>query len=289
MAFYTPLRYPGGKSKLSYYIKALIEENNLFDGHYVEPYAGGAGVAIELLMQEYVRKIHINDIDPAIHGFWHSVLYETEGLCRLINDTPVNMTTWHAQKTVIANSANHSQLELGFATFFLNRTNRSGILKAGVIGGKEQAGKWKLDVRYQKDDLLSRILSIADYGSRILIYNRDAADFIRNIPSDINSNSLIYLDPPYYVKGQDLYRNFYCHDDHVEIMQELKRSKVKNWIVSYDNASEIRYIYNDFRMIEYSLQYTAQQKKIGEEVMIFSDVIRIPCIEVGKTSKSLVA
>jgi len=289
MAFYTPLRYPGGKGKLSYYVKALIKENNLFDGHYVEPYAGGAGVAIELLMQEYVRKIHINDIDPAVYGFWYSVLYETEGLCRLISDTPVNMTTWHEQKAVIASPNNHSLLELGFATFFLNRTNRSGILKAGVIGGKEQAGKWKLDVRYQKDGLLGRILSIADYESRIVLHNRDTADFIRNVPSDISTNALVYLDPPYYVKGQDLYRNFYCHDDHVEIMQELNSSKIKNWIVSYDNASEIRRLYKNFRMIEYSLQYTAQQKKIGEEVMIFSNEICIPNIELGKNSKLLVA
>jgi DNA adenine methylase len=279
MAFYTPLRYPGGKGKLSYYVKALIKENNLFDGHYVEPYAGGAGVAIELLMQEYVRKVHINDIDPAVYGFWYSVLYETEGLCRLISDTPVNMTTWHEQKGVITSPNNHTLLELGFATFFLNRTNRSGILKAGVIGGKEQAGKWKLDVRYQKDGLLGRILSIADYESRIVLHNRDTADFIRNVPSDINTNALVYLDPPYYVKGQDLYRNFYSHDDHVEIMQELNNSKIKNWIVSYDNASEIRDLYKNFRMIEYSLQYTAQQKKIGEEVMIFSNEICIPSIK----------
>ncbi len=289
MAFYTPLRYPGGKGKLAYYVKALIKENNLFDGHYVEPYAGGAGVAIELLMQEYVRKIHINDIDPAVHGFWYSVLHETEGLCRLISDTPVNMKTWHEQKAVIASPNNHTLLELGFATFFLNRTNRSGILKAGVIGGKEQAGKWKLDVRYQKDGLLGRILSIADYESRIVLHNRDTADFIRNVPSDINTNALVYLDPPYYVKGQDLYRNFYCHDDHVEIMQELNSSKIKNWIVSYDNASEIRGLYKNFRMIEYSLQYTAQQKKIGEEVMIFSNKICIPSIGLGKSSKLLVA
>lgn len=289
MAFYTPLRYPGGKGKLAYYVKALIEENNLHDGHYVEPYAGGAGVAIELLMQEYVRKIHINDIDPAVHGFWHSVLYETDALCALINDTPVDMATWHEQKSIIADPVNHSLLELGFATFFLNRTNRSGILKAGVIGGKEQAGKWKLDVRYQKADLLGRINNIAGYESRIVLSNRDTADLIRFLPTDIHKNALVYLDPPYYVKGQDLYRNFYSHNDHVEIMEALRGSEIRNWIVSYDNADQIREIYKDFRMIEYSLQYTAQQKKVGEEVMIFSNELRIPERQLGKQAHLLVA
>ncbi|HAY93871.1 DNA adenine methylase, partial [Shewanella sp.] len=81
MAFYTPLRYPGGKGKLAYYLKALIQENNLLDCHYIEPFAGGAGVAFELLMQEYVRKVTINDIDPAIHAFWFSVLNHTDEFC----------------------------------------------------------------------------------------------------------------------------------------------------------------------------------------------------------------
>lgn len=289
MAFYTPLRYPGGKGKLAYYVKALIKENNLFDGHYVEPYAGGAGVALELLMQEYVRKIHINDIDPAVYGFWHSVLFETEELCRLIHDKHVDMDTWYEQKAVLADMTNHSLLELGFATFFLNRTNRSGILKAGVIGGKNQAGKWKLDVRYKKDELLRRISEIADYQSRIVLHNKDSAELIRNIPIDVDTNFLVYLDPPYYVKGQDLYRNFYTHKDHLEIMNSLKSSGIKNWIVSYDNADEIREIYNEFRMIEYSLQYTAQQKRVGEEVMIFSDEIVIPNVVLGKDTAKLVA
>ncbi|NHQ84871.1 DNA adenine methylase [Iodobacter sp. HSC-16F04] len=282
MAFYTPLRYPGGKGKLAYYVKSLIEENNLHDGHYVEPYAGGAGVAIELLMQEYVRKIHINDIDPAVHGFWHSVLYETDELCRLINDTPVNMATWHEQKAIISDTINHSLLEIGFATFFLNRTNRSGILKAGVIGGKEQSGKWKLDVRYTKKNLLERITKIAAYESRIILHNKDTADLIKNLPADLHKNALVYLDPPYYIKGQDLYRNFYCHNDHIEIMLALSQSKILNWIVSYDNAEQIREIYRDFRKIEYSLQYSAQNKTVGEEVMIFSSKIKIPEIHLGK-------
>ncbi|MGL5741778.1 MAG: DNA adenine methylase [Legionella sp.] len=279
MAFYTPLRYPGGKGKLSYYVKAIIEKNELFDEHYLEPFAGGAGVALELLIQEYVRKIHINDIDPAIYSFWHAVLNTTDELCRLINDTPVNMDSWLKQKTLLSKTGNHSNLEIGFATFFLNRTNRSGILKAGVIGGKNQSGKWKIDVRYQKEDLIKRIKLISNYASRIYLTNKDATEFIKSIPDGAKKSSLVYLDPPYYTKGQDLYRNFYNHSDHVEVMKSLTNSGFENWIVSYDNTHEIRNIYKDFRMIEYSLQYTAQNKKIGEEVMFFSNNLSIPDIK----------
>ncbi|VVS91040.1 DNA adenine methylase [Desulfoluna spongiiphila] len=289
MRFYTPLRYPGGKGKLSYYIKAIIEENRLHDGHYIEPYAGGAGVAIELLMLEYVRTIHINDIDPAVYGFWHSVLNNTDELCQRISDTTVNMETWFAQKDVLKNTDKHSLLEIGFATFFLNRTNRSGILNAGVIGGKAQAGKWKMDVRYNKKNLIDRIQDIAEYDSRIAIYNVDATQFVQDIPDSIHSKALVYLDPPYYNKGQGLYRNYYEHDDHVEVMKALKDSDIANWIVTYDNTLEIKEIYDQFRMIEYDLQYTAQQKKVGGEVMIYSDKITLPGIPIGKQEIKLSA
>ncbi|WP_114195274.1 DNA adenine methylase [Edaphovirga cremea] len=276
MKYYTPLRYPGGKGKLSYFIKDVIEINNLNDGVYVEPYAGGAGIALELLLQEYVRKIHINDIDYAIYSFWHSVIHDAENLCRLIHDAQVNMDAWSFYRNILANPCQFSQLEVGFAAFFLNRTNRSGILKAGVIGGKAQEGLWKMDVRFNRIDLIKRIESIADYNQRISISNLDTLDFLDEVEYLDQNKTLLYLDPPYYIKGQGLYRNFYNHDDHVSVMSKLKRTKFPFWLVSYDNAEEIKKIYKDFDKIEYSLQYTAQQKRVGEEVMIFSPKIVVP-------------
>lgn len=276
MKFYTPLRYPGGKGKLSYFIKDVLEINGLNDGVYVEPYAGGAGIALELLLQEYVRKIYINDIDYAIYCFWHSVINDPENLCRLIFDAKVDIDAWMKHKLVLANSSEYSPVEVGLSAFFLNRTNRSGILKAGVIGGKSQGGKWRMDVRFNKLDLVGRIQAIAEYGSRINIFNLDTLDFLDEISFLDERKTLLYLDPPYYMKGQGLYRNFYNHDDHVMVMEKLRESKFPYWLVSYDNAIEIKNIYKDFSKIEYSLQYTAQQKKVGEEVMIFSPRILVP-------------
>jgi DNA adenine methylase len=282
MAFYTPLRYPGGKGKLSYYVKSVIEHNGLLDGTYIEPYAGGASVAIELLLEEYVRNIIINDIDPAIYSFWSSVLEHTEELCKKINDVNVTMDSWYEQKEIISYPEKHSKVDLGFATFFLNRTNRSGILKAGVIGGKEQKGKWTLDVRFNKLDLINRISKISKYKSRIKVFNRDTLELIENEPALTSENTLIYLDPPYYVKGQGLYRNYYVHDDHLKIRNALSSANIKYWLVSYDNADEIKELYREFRQDEYSLQYTAQDKKNGEEVMIFSNELNIPPVRLGK-------
>lgn len=283
MAFFTPLRYPGGKGKLAYYVKALIEHNDLQDGHYVEPYAGGAGVALDLLFNEYVQYIHINDIDPAIFAFWNVVVNNSDQLCQRIIDINVTIEEWEKQKKII-NSNNSNELDLAFATFFLNRTNRSGILKAGVIGGKAQAGKWTLDVRYNKDDLVKRIQRIAKYRDRIHVYNQDTLALLKTLPQSLPDNTLIYLDPPYYEKGQGLYRNFYNHQDHVEIKKAVDNIKRIPWIVSYDNAPAITEIYQNYRSDVFDLQYTAQTKRVGSEIMIYSDNLLIPKAILGKTA-----
>lgn len=274
-AFSTPLRYPGGKGKFAYFIKRIFEQNNLLDGEYIEPYAGGAGVALELLFHEFASKIHINDVDPAIYSFWKSAVFYTEDLCRLIHDSPVTIENWHRQKQVLSNTQDHSFIDVAFATFFLNRTNRSGILNAGVIGGLQQSGKWKLDVRYNKKDLISRIELIGRFKNRINVYNLDALELFDKITPSLPPKSLIYLDPPYYVKGSGLYRNFYEHQDHVRIADTLKSVK-HNWIVSYDSVDEIKKIYSEYRQDEYLLSYTAHNKKKGAEVMIYGPSIDIP-------------
>lgn len=285
-AFSTPLRYPGGKGKFSHFVKQIFETNDLLDGHYVEPYAGGAGVALELLFHEYASHIHINDLDPAIYSFWLAAVHHTEELCKLIYDTPVTIENWHEQKKVLLNIEQHSLLEVALATFYLNRTNRSGILKAGVIGGLAQSGKWKLDVRYNKDDLTRRIELIGRFKNRIHVYNMDAVALLEDIVPSLPSKTLLYLDPPYYLKGSGLYRNFYGHDDHVKIASVLNNVK-SPWIVSYDNVHQIKEIYEQYRQDEYFLSYTAQDKKKGSEVMIYGPDVVIPYLALNKFDEKI--
>ena len=175
--FYSPLRYPGGKGRLSQYVIDLIEMNSLTGGHYVEPYAGGAGIAITLLYLEYVSHIHLSDLSKSVFSFWCSVKTEPEAMCRLIKDTPVTVREWERQKA-IQTSPDADMLALGFSTFFLNRTNRSGILRGGIIGGRKQTGAWKIDTRFKREVLIQRIEKIASYGPRISLYNKDAAEFL---------------------------------------------------------------------------------------------------------------
>ncbi|EJG0762267.1 DNA adenine methylase [Vibrio parahaemolyticus O5:K30] len=265
--FYSPLRYPGGKSKLTAYIVETLKLNELEGGTYVEPFAGGCAIAWYLLLEGHVKKVWVNDLDPAIHSFWYSVLYRTDELCQLIQDTEVTIDEWHKQKHIYANE--NDVLLLGFSTFFLNRTNRSGIIKAGVIGGLEQTGNYLLDCRYQKDTLIAKIRAIAERVEDINLTNLDATHFIDEYLSSIDGPCLVNIDPPYYVKGKGLYQNFYEHDDHYRLYESVKRIK-HPWIVTYDDTPEITGIYAEFEPQPFGLTYTAQTKRKGSELIIHS-------------------
>jgi DNA adenine methylase len=274
---FTPLRYPGGKAKLAAYVKRLMKENRLLDGEYAEPYAGGAAIALELLFEEYVSRIHINDISRPVHAFWKSVLNHTDELCRLVLDTPLKVTAWDKQKRVLENAADQDDISLGFATFFLNRTNRSGILNGGIIGGRDQNGPWKIDARFNAAELVHRIESIAKMRSRISLTRQDALKFLRAGVVKWPKQTLIYLDPPYYIKGRDLYYDFYQHKDHEGVALFIIKNIIRQkWIVSYDNVQPICDLYQGARNVVYDIGYSARAASKGSEVMFFCDDLKIP-------------
>ena len=276
MEFLSPLRYPGGKAKVSNFVQCLIKENALLDGIYVEPYVGGGSVALSLLFNEYVKDIYINDKDISIYAFWHSVLYESDALCKLIKDTPINIDTWFKLKKYQIDKENTDLLDLGFSTFFLNRTNRSGILKAGVIGGYDQTGNYKIDARFNKEDLIKRIQRITDYADRIHLTNEDAVILVKRLDIELPHNTLFYLDPPYHVKGKGLYMNYYNNQDHQDIANAINKIGNHKWIVSYDNTPFITKLYSKYRKQTFELNYSASNSGKGEEIMIFCDNIIIP-------------
>ena len=282
MNFYSPLRYPGGKGKISNLIKKIFEENILLDGVYVEPYAGGASIALTLLFEEFASKIIINDFDRSIYAFWYCVLYDTERFCDLIDTTPINVESWQKQKKIQQLKTSIDLLQLGFSTFFLNRTNRSGIIKAGVIGGNNQEGNYKIDARFNKADLKKRILKIAQYRDRIELFNLDAIELINQIRQRLPDKTLIYFDPPYYFKGKDLYVNHYKHEDHVLVSEMITGLNEHRWLVSYDNTIEIKNLYNDENQFEYKLTYSLVNATVGDEVMFYHKDILIP----PRTAKS---
>jgi len=274
---FTPLRYPGGKARFAPLIAEVIQRNGLEGGHYLEPYAGGAGVALVLLFDGVVEHVHINDADPAVAVFWRVATRSTRELIDLVANEPVTMDAWHHWRAIMLGEKNGSELERGFATLFMNRTNRSGILKGGVIGGKSQAGVYKVDERFMRDELCLRLERIGQHSELINIYEEDAYELLLRCHQLLPKRSLVYLDPPYYVKGEGLYRNFYQHQDHLKIARLLGSTRFRRpWVVSYDAAEEIRDMYAYARSMSYGLHYTAQRRYTGSEVMFFSHRLVAP-------------
>lgn len=278
----TPLRYPGGKSQLIPFVIELLKENDLFYGEYAEPYAGGSGIAMKLLLDGYVDRIYLNDVDPAIYCFWYSVLNRTDVLCKLIEETEVTIDEWHKQRQVYLKMDSSREVEFGFSTLFLNRTNRSGIIKAGVIGGFDQTGNYKLDCRFNKPDLIRKIRRIASYRTQINISQLDAVEFINNVVPDTSPSTLINLDPPYFGKGPELYTNFYRPDDHA-ILAKAVSSIQRHWMVTYDDVPEIRNLYKQYATYSSSLNYSAQLKRVGTELLVLGPSLHAPkSIELAK-------
>lgn len=274
MQFVTPLRYPGGKGRLTQFVADLMQANGLVGGHYVEPFAGGCGVGLSLLTLEYASHVHINDLNRSVHAFWQAVLEDSDELCSRISRKRVSMAEWHRQRA-IQQDPDADPMDLAFSTFFLNRVNRSGIILGGVIGGKDQEGPWKLDARYNKKDMIARIEHIAELRSRITLYNLDAAKLIKNVLPKLPKRMLCYLDPPYYVKGKGLYEDHYQHEDHAAIAKLVAKLE-RPWIVSYDNTPEIRSFYSAFRKRTFGLRYSAQARYEGAEIMFYSAGLKIP-------------
>lgn len=270
----SPLRYPGGKAKMYTQILNLLEKNNLLNKTYIEPFAGGCGLALLLLKNKKVDKLILNDIDRSIFAFWDSVLNRTDELCELIEKSNITLEEREKQKLIQFNKENTNLLELGFSTFFLNRVNHSGIIKGGPIGGVSQSGSYKLDCRFNKANLIKQIREIAMYRDKIKFYNLDVLDFIENILSKESKEEFVFLDPPYYKKGPGLYVNFYKHENHEELAKIVEINLKQNWIVTYDNVEPVKKMYKKFRQKEFDITYTLQTKGKGKEVMIFSNSLK---------------
>lgn len=270
----SPLRYPGGKSKLYNLIRPIVTHNvHGASRTYVEPFAGGAGLALQLLFNGDVDHLVLNDIDYNIFCFWDTCLHNAEELCFLIDNCNINMDTWSLQRTIYDNPAEHSRLEVAFSTFFLNRCNVSGIIRGGPIGGHNQTGNYGLDARFNREDLQRKIRHIFRERDRIEFFNMDAHSLILNILPRYNINcTILNIDPPYVKKGPLLYENSFTVDDHAKLAHAIENLNYK-WIVTYDECDTIYSLYSCFRKEIITLDYSIGNTKSGRELIIYSDSI----------------
>ena len=271
MSTISPLRYPGGKAKFYNNIIKIFNDNNIEKPIYCEAFAGGAGLALLLLKNNIVDKLILNDIDKSIYCFWKSILDFNKEFCEMINSVNIDLVEREIQKKIQKNkdildlTKKSDVLKLGFSTFFLNRVNRSGIIRAGVIGGIEQNGNYKMNCRFNKNNLIERIKEINKYKKKIEFYNLDAIDFLKKIEN--KKKIFIFFDPPYFQKGKDLYTNFYMIEDHINLAKHISNLK-QDWITTYDNTEEIKEIYSEFQIKEFDILYSLEQKRKAKELLI---------------------
>jgi DNA adenine methylase len=265
----SPLRYPGGKSKIYDKVRNLIITNGFEDRTYVEPFAGGFGIGIGLLCEDIVKAVILNDFDSHIYHFWHSVLNDTDNLIKLIIDTPITIEEREKQKKNY-DDVNIDPLADGFATLFLNRVNFSGVIKGGPIGGHEQTGIYKLDCRFNKTDICEKIDSIAKLKRKIKLYNNDAAYLIRRNLMKMKAPMFLNIDPPYVIKGSQLYTNYFANGDHLNLQQIIVKHLDGKfpWIITYDDCPLVRKLYQQFHMEEYEITHNAGGSVIGKELVI---------------------
>lgn len=270
----SPLRYPGGKCLLYSRLRTIIRENHLTSSVYVEPYAGGAGVALALLVSGQVERIAINDLDPAVFAFWNAVVTQPDEFTALVNSVELSVDEWERQREVYLTSARDDHLPLGFATFYLNRTNRSGVLNGGPIGGKDQTGNYKIDARFNREGLAERIRLIALHADRIAVTNEDGLRVIERYSG--RDDAFIYADPPYFEKAGSLYRNAFQDSDHRALSDCLKGVQRAKWILTYDNVPQVAELYSDLRRRLFALNYSLHRVMKASEIMVFSPELSIP-------------
>lgn len=275
----SPLRYPGGKGSLSAFLSDLLELNDLTGCAYYEPYAGGAGAALNLLCQGAVSRVHINDADPRVFALWRALLDDNERFIERIQTVSLNIDEWRLQRQICAAADGDDIFLLGFSAFYMNRCNRSGVLKgAGPIGGYAQDGKWRLDVRFNRDELAARVRVLGALRERIMVTGLDAIQFLKHcLPAGRGrSKAFVYADPPYVIKGQKLYLNAYGQKDHEELARYLGRQNVLPWLVSYDDAPLIRSLYAQHQIDILPIRYSLQSKRAAQELLIAPHQLYLP-------------
>lgn len=283
--FYSPFRYPGGKSSFSGYLSQVVTRNTDIQ-YYAEPYAGGAGAALSLLMNGYVKEIFLNEKNPFLYSFWKIMKMDPDSFIERVKQTPVKVRQWEKQRALYYDPKAEklaSTIDKAFCVFYLNRCNRSGILNAGPIGGKHQNGKYKIDARYNVPDLVKRLYRIKEVRTKIHVKRGDAISFMTNffvMYKKIKTGEvLFYLDPPYFLKGKKLYReNYYTDEDHINLSRYLK-SFTEKWLLSYDNADFIKDLYSNHsrqRSKHVEKVNWANYPKLGKELIMASHVCNLP-------------
>lgn len=253
VAILSPLRYPGSKRRLANYIAHTLELNDLEPQLYVEPFAGGASVALQLLTEERVEQIILADLDPLVAAFWQTVFWDTEWLVHRVRRIAVTVRNWRHFHRAIP----RTRRERAIACLFLNRTSYSGIMAhdAGPIGGYQQASAYAIDCRFPRERLVDRIRAVGALRDRVAhvwscswqqtLARVERMQAVGTLPK---RDAFYYLDPPFFEKASALYAKWFTDDDHKTFRDRVLRIRRAKWLISYDAAPRVRELYGERAM-----------------------------------------
>ena len=257
---FTPLRYPGGKSWLFEYVSAFLEFHDIHLGTVVEPFAGSASISVGLLKNKLADEAYICEKDPLISSFWDVALTANDELIENVRRLSVSISTWKKFKKYLRPDAvtRFSTMELATAFVFYNRTNYSGILKAGPIGGKRQESKYNIKCRFNKEYVCQKIATLDSLSGKIHVIRGDGIRFIREYSRRSHGeDQFFYIDPPYYDAGKVLYRNYFEVEDHIRLANTLE-PLTEPWLLSYDDVDFIHHTYEGTK-----LQFVYSDRQAG--------------------------
>jgi DNA adenine methylase len=271
---YTPIRYPGGKSKIYPVVDRILEATGLVGATWAEPFCGGAGLAMRLLLKGRVSRVLINDLDPAVFSMWVAIVERPAELCAFLRSTRPTVPEWERQHDYLVSHAEPS-LELACAALYCNRTSRSGILRAGPIGGREQTGSYGIDARYGVDGLCDKIAAISARSDDIFVSNMDAADFSAELLEGADEPVMAYFDPPYVEQGPTLYERSLDVSGHADLARNLSRLEVP-WMLTYDCLGSVDDAYRGYARYDLALGYSATTTRRTEEILVTGPKVRVP-------------
>ena len=275
MKLTNPLRYPGSKASFASSVGAFVTACGYTGFEIVEPFAGSASVSIDLVSSGVCSKAILIERDPLLYAFWSAVFFDTRRLCNRINKLSIDLGTWHDLRPLLAiNSPDEYELiDLAVAGLFFNRTNFSGVLHAGPIGGQQQKSVYKVNCRFNKDDLIARIRAIAKLQNRVEVIFSDALGFLETQKEAVNQNRFYYVDPPYFVQGEKLYRYSFELSQHKQLAKVLSELKAP-WLLSYDRHPVIEMLYERYASSGFKFKYSSKIRKVEREFLVTN--IKLP-------------
>jgi DNA adenine methylase len=270
----SPFRYPGGKGFLTPFLRAeLVKRYPQSKARFAEPYCGGAGAALNLLVEGSVSNLHLNDADIRVYSAWNAIINETERFIDRIYSTSATIENWEiCLRKLYDTNATSYEFDLGFSAFFINRTSRSGVLLgSGPIGGYDQKGKWKIDARYYRETLVERVRKLGELRHKIELTNLDGLEFCKQMRArQLLPSTFLFIDPPYVKAGGRLYYDGMTTAKHEALAEWLVAQDETHWLLTYDDHPLVRENYKEMNEYKLDVRYSLAKRRTESELLYMS-------------------